>query len=173
MTDPTSRPMPRRNWWPIALVSAIACAGFWFMPAEMTMASTAFVISVVLGALAGVIALYMTFQHKRQNGRIRTALDNLSQGLCLFDRTEPLVLSNRKYLEMYGLSAQIVKPGLSLNKLLEYRKSVGSFSRDIKDSRNELLPALHSGKSTGAEVRSADGRLISVRNRPVKGGGWV
>src|SRR4029078_3855532 len=54
-----------------------------------------------------------------------------------------------------------------------YRKSVGSFSRDIKDYRNELLPALHSGKSTGAEVRSADGRLISVRNRPVKGGGWV
>src|SRR4029079_15808111 len=153
MTDPVPRPSTRRNWRPIALVVAIACVGFWFMPASMTVAGAAFVISVALAVLAGLIALSMTLQQKRQNARIRTALDNMSQGLCLFDGTERLVLSNRKYLEMYGLSAQIVKPGLSLNKLLEYRKSVGSFSRDIKDYRNELLPALHSGKSTGAEVR--------------------
>jgi methyl-accepting chemotaxis protein len=143
------------------------------MPASMTVAGAAFVISVALAVLAGLIALYMTLQHKRQNARIRTALDNMSQGLCLFDGTERLVLSNRKYLEMYNLSPQVVKPGLTLNGLLEYRKSVGNFSRDLEEYRNELLPALRTGKSTGTEVRSADGRLIAVRNRPVKGGGWV
>ena len=173
MSDPAPRLTPRRNWWPIALVVAIACVGFWLMPASMTIASAAFVMSFGFAALAGLIALYMTFQHKRQNARIRTALDNMSQGLCLFDGSERLVLSNRKYLEMYGLSPQVVKPGLTLNKLLEYRKSVGSFSRNIEDYRDELLPALRAGKSTGTEVRSSDGRLISVRNRPVKGGGWV
>src|SRR5689334_9051126 len=142
MTDPAPRPTPRRNWWPIAAVVATACVGIWFMPADMTIAGAAFVISIALAALAGVIALYLTFRHKRQNARIRTALDNMSQGLCLFDGTERLVLSNRKYLEMYGLSPQVVKAGLTLNGLLEYRKSVGSFSRDIEDYRSELLPAL-------------------------------
>src|SRR5689334_5607405 len=125
MTDPAPRPIPRRNWWPIALVIAIACVGFWFMPSGLTIAGAAFVISIGLAALAAAIALYMTFQHKRQNARIRTALDNMSQGLCLFDGGERLVLSNRKYLEMYDLSPQIVRPGLTLNKLLEYRKSLG------------------------------------------------
>src|SRR5690349_18013010 len=161
MTDPASRSTQRRNWWAPAFVVTIAGIGFWFMPAGMTIAGAAFVISVALAVFAGVIALYMTFQHKRQNARIRTALDNMSQGLCLFDGGERLVLSNRKYLEMYDLSPQIVRPGLTLNKLLEYRKSVGSFSRDIEDYRNELLPALRLGKSTGTEVRSAEGRLIS------------
>src|SRR4029079_8748262 len=39
------------------------------------------------------------------------ALKNMSQGLCLFDAEERLVIANSRYAEMYGLAPEQVKPG--------------------------------------------------------------
>jgi methyl-accepting chemotaxis protein len=162
-----------RNLWPLAVAGLIACVVLVLAPPELSLAGTAFAVSVALAFGAGVVAAALTWQLKRQNRRIRTALDNMSQGLCMFDGAERLVISNRKYREMYGLSPKIVKPGLSLIGLLEYRKSTGSFSRDIAEYRAALLSSMEGGKSTAAEALSPNGRLISMRNRPMAGGGWV
>ncbi len=45
------------------------------------------------------------------NQRMRVAINNMSQGLCMFDGNERLVVCNQRYMEMYKLSAEIVKPG--------------------------------------------------------------
>jgi methyl-accepting chemotaxis protein len=74
---------------------------------------------------------------------------------------------------MYKLSPDIVKPGCSLESLLEYRIRNGSFSRDPAAYRRELVSTMSAGKSTASEVKSKDGRAISVINRPMPGGGWV
>src|SRR5262245_38245857 len=42
---------------------------------------------------------------------LAAALDHISQGIVLFDRDARLVLCNRRYLELYDLSATVVKPG--------------------------------------------------------------
>ena len=39
-----------------------------------------------------------------------TAINNMSQGLCLFDAEQRVVFANRRYAEMYGLSLEQVKP---------------------------------------------------------------
>jgi methyl-accepting chemotaxis protein len=173
MLNSTHIVVTRRNWRPLALAIAIACVCFALLPTDLTVGEMAFAISVTLGACAGLLAVGLAWQLNRHNMRISAALDNMSQGLCMFDGAERLVVSNRKYLEMYRLSPKVVRPGLTLRKLLEYRKSSGSFSRDIDDYRNELSSAMRDGQITGTEVKSADGQLISVRNRPMKGGGWV
>src|SRR5215467_67530 len=64
------------------------------------------------------------------NQRLGAAINNMSQGLCMFDGYERLVVCNRRYMEMYRLSPDIVKPGINLTNLLEYRISNGSFTRD-------------------------------------------
>jgi methyl-accepting chemotaxis protein len=173
MAHSTHIVVTRRNWWPLAVAAAIAGTCFALLPGDMTVGETAFAISVSLAACAGLLAVALAWQLNRHNERIRAALDNMSQGLCMFDGAERLVVSNRQYLEMYQLSPTVVRPGLTLRKLLEYRKSTGSFSRDIDGYRNELLSAMREGQITGTEVKSAGGQLISVRNRPMKGGGWV
>ena len=38
------------------------------------------------------------------------ALDHMSQGLCMFDAAGRIVVCNRRYLRMYKLSPDVVKP---------------------------------------------------------------
>ena len=47
-----------------------------------------------------------------QMGRLDVALNNMSQGLVMFDSSARLVVVNQRYLDMFGLSPETVKPGL-------------------------------------------------------------
>lgn len=173
MADKPFMPMFRRQWRSLFVVVALTAAVITLLPEQASLAGSAMMISMALASGAGLIALVMTFQLKRQNAGIRRALDNMSQGLCMFDGNERLLISNKKYLDMYQLSRNVVKPGLSLRKLLEYRKATGSFARDVEEYRAELMSSMSNNRSTHAEAMSPKGRLISMRNRPMTGGGWV
>ena len=48
---------------------------------------------------------------KRTNDRFDAAISNMSQGLCLFDADKRLVISNKRYQEMYDLPDELVVPG--------------------------------------------------------------
>ena len=37
--------------------------------------------------------------------RLDTAVNNMTQGLLLFDSSQRLIICNKRYIEMYGLSA--------------------------------------------------------------------
>ena len=50
-------------------------------------------------------------QLREQKLQLDTALNNMSQGLNMFDATGRLVVCNERYLQMYGLSPDVVKPG--------------------------------------------------------------
>lgn len=41
--------------------------------------------------------------------RLLTALNNMSEGLCMFDSSARLILCNERYIEMYGLSPEVAK----------------------------------------------------------------
>src|ERR1700694_6143469 len=66
-----------------------------------------------------------------QNPRFDIAINNMTQGLLLYDSSERLIVSNRRYIEMYGLSSDVVKPGLGFRDLIAYRKETGSFKGDV------------------------------------------
>jgi diguanylate cyclase (GGDEF)-like protein len=108
-----------------------------------------------------------------QNLRFDTALNNMSQGLLMFDAQERVVVSNDRYIEMYELSRDVVKPGCSLIDLLRHRVQTGHFNRDPEQYRRELLAALKEGRIISSIVDTPKGRSISVINAPMAGGGWV
>jgi len=135
-------------------------------------------VSLFVAALIAVLAmatttLFLARKLRADNVRMRVAINNMSQGLCMFDGNERLVVCNQRYMQMYKLSADIVKPGCTLQSLLEYRIRNGSFSRDPVAYRRELVGTMAAGNTTSNEVKSKDGRSISVVNRPMIGGGWV
>jgi PAS domain-containing protein len=66
-----------------------------------------------------------------QNLRFEAALSNMTQGLLLYDSAARLVICNQRYIEMYGLSPNVVKPGCSLRDLIAHRKETGSFKGDV------------------------------------------
>jgi methyl-accepting chemotaxis protein len=110
---------------------------------------------------------------RNQNRRISTALNNMSQGLNMFDAQGRITLLNSRYLEMYQLDPKIVKPGCTLKQLIEYRKATGLFSGDIDSYVQKILDAMAQGKSQSHYVQASDGRIVLAKNEPLAGGGWV
>jgi methyl-accepting chemotaxis protein len=181
---PSTAPASLRDWRLIALIGGVCFAvafallryvvpiGAWIssVPAITASAVGAAILSVAAVTLAAGFRIRSLRFHNR---RMRVALDNMSQGLCMFDANERLVVCNTRYMDMYKLPPEVAKRGTTLTSLLEYRTANGSFSRNIEGYRRELLASMAEGKAKTTEVKSADGRVIFVTNRPMAGGGWV
>jgi PAS domain S-box-containing protein len=110
---------------------------------------------------------------RRQSRQLIAALDHMSQGLCMYDGSERLLLYNKRYIEMYGFSPEVVKPGCMLRDVLAHRVTQGTLAGDADDYRGKLLAALKEGRTTNNVLASGNGRMVSVINRPMLGGGWV
>lgn len=108
-----------------------------------------------------------------QNRRLSTALNNMSQGLNMFDAQGRITLLNTRYLEMYKLDPTIVKPGCTIKKLIEYRKATGLFAGDVDSYVQKILDGIAQGKSQQHYVEASDGRIVLAKNEPLPGGGWV
>jgi diguanylate cyclase (GGDEF)-like protein len=122
-------------------------------------------------AKAQIISTRMLVLEKQ---RLDTAMNNMPQGLIMFDSAERLVVCNDLYIEMYGLSRDIVKPGCSLLELLRYRAKAGNLLHHDPDQyRAKLVAALALGKVTTLICETADGREVLVTNSPMAAGGWV
>ena len=56
---------------------------------------------------------------------LQTVLNNMSQGVLMFDSETRLIFCNQRYVELYGLSSEIVKTGCLLRDLLRHRAELG------------------------------------------------
>ena len=101
------------------------------------------------------------------------ALNNMSQGLAMFDASERIILCNPRYVEMYELPPEFVVPGRTLRELLQMRQMLGSFPRNIEEYRQELLNDLSRGKTRNVVIINSAGRSHRVITVPMAGGGWV
>jgi diguanylate cyclase (GGDEF)-like protein len=110
---------------------------------------------------------------QEQNLRFDAALNNMSQGLLMFDSAARLVISNRRYLEMYGLTDDQVQRGTTVKQLLERRAQQGTFTGNIDKYVETLLATIARGDTFFRLVDLPDGRTIAVCSRPMDGGGWV
>jgi diguanylate cyclase (GGDEF)-like protein/PAS domain S-box-containing protein len=109
---------------------------------------------------------------KAQNTRFDAAMRNMSQGLCLFDADQRVVLANGRYAEIYGLTPEQVKPGTTLRQIFESRAANGVYNHiDAQKFVNDGVSAF--GEEVAEIVRLSDGRSISVLRRPMPDGGLV
>jgi diguanylate cyclase (GGDEF)-like protein len=121
------------------------------------------------------VANILSFPHvSRNDGQLlHTVLNNMSQGVLLFDSELKLVVCNQRYIEMYGLSQESVTPGCTLHDLLNSRIQVGTFSGDPVDYVARLEECIIEGKVFSNTTKLTDGRVISLVNKPIFGGGWL
>jgi diguanylate cyclase (GGDEF)-like protein len=91
----------------------------------------------------------------------------------MFDADERMVVCNDRYIEMYKVSRDIVKPGCSLRDLLLHRRESDPRVPEPDRYRTKLAERLSSGKQVEIVVELGDGRTISIVNQPMPNGGWV
>jgi len=102
------------------------------------------------------------------------ALNNMTQGVVMFDRAGRLAVCNDRYLEIYGLARGVVKPGANLLDIVRHRAKTGSLHRDPERYCAELMELAASGKTQSFVVELEDGRSIAVINRAIPGGSyWI
>jgi diguanylate cyclase (GGDEF)-like protein/PAS domain S-box-containing protein len=144
-----------------------------------------------LGEMAGALHMFkdamIAFDRsdmllERQNAALKigrqqldAALSNMSEGLCFFDESQRLVVSNRRFAEIYGLSTQDLQPGITLAEIVRLRIAAGSgpssttwqqymdWAADVVSHRDE----------TQDVAQLANGRVIARRIRLMPDGGWV
>lgn len=103
--------------------------------------------------------------------RLDTAINNMTQGLLLFDSSARLVVCNAKYMEMYHLSPEVVGPGCTLHEVISHRKATGSFSGDVEEYCEEILRS--KDRSGNRVAQTSDGRLVEITTEPLADGGWL
>jgi diguanylate cyclase (GGDEF)-like protein len=141
------------------------------------------IVAAGLAMLVITVMLYLVVrklsqQHRLSEQRLRveklrldTAVNNMTQGLLLFDARQRLVICNNRYLEMYRLSAQVVKPGTTFREVIVHRKATGTFTGDIDLYCSRVMHEI--GLRQAMTIETPDGRSIQVVNEPLADGGWV
>jgi diguanylate cyclase (GGDEF)-like protein len=108
------------------------------------------------------------------NAKVDAALNNISQGLVMFDSSDRLVVCNQRYLDMYGLSPEIVRPGCTFRELLDHRFATSNFGADdMEQYAADILVAVGQGTCFSKITELHDGRIICVVTQPIGDGGWV
>ena len=103
-----------------------------------------------------------------------TALENMTQGLCMFDADNKLVVVNQRYLDLYGFSADVVKPGMSLRDILTYSVELGNYTpEEAERALKEREARSTLAERSTVKQRLKDGRVIAVMNEPMADGGTI
>jgi diguanylate cyclase (GGDEF)-like protein/PAS domain S-box-containing protein len=142
---------------------------------------------VLLGmALVGAFADRVSEEKARkQNLLFDAALNNMSQGLLMFDAEDRLILFNQRYAEIYRVEPTSIELGWTFASLLRLRQEAGTFGFDLKEYVARVVdehgrfrgdPATGKFVTEGYETKLAelpDGRCISIANQRMPGGGWI
>jgi PAS domain-containing protein len=100
------------------------------------------------------------------------AINHLSLGLIIFDGKREVVFCNKRYMEIYGLCAERVKPGTPVSELIQHRLNLGLKVRSKPDDyiRERVANAVIPGTTVH---EFTDGRIISYTVYPMPDGGGM
>jgi diguanylate cyclase (GGDEF)-like protein len=100
------------------------------------------------------------------------AVDNLSLGLVVFDSERNVVFCNKRYAEMYGLSAEQIKPGTPVSALIQHRLNLGL--RIFSEPTEYVQKRVGKAATRGTTIQElSDGRKIAYSVYPLPDGGGM
>ena len=139
-------------------------------------ASSASVIALILFLIIRQISRQNRDAQRRlesERSRLDSALNNMIQGLVLYDASARVVTVNRRYIDMFHLSADVVKPGSHFRDLMQHRKDTGSFDDDVDEFCNAVMQSIARGQIASNTMQCADGRSFLAVSKPLAHDGWV
>jgi diguanylate cyclase (GGDEF)-like protein len=172
----------RLTGYPLSIVATMTISSAladWYGQTRLLIGVAAF-SALVITAILFFIVRQLTLQHQSaqrrlalEKRRLDTAVNNMTQGLLLFDSAQRLVISNQRYIDMFGVSPAVVKPGLTIQELLRHRQETGTFSGDVDEYCAIFLARMAKGEIYQTVLDTPGGRSVQVLYRPLADGGWV
>jgi len=131
-------------------------------------------------AIMAVIVFLLLKRHEISDARVATerrnlvtAVNNIPQGLVLYDASARIIICNAPYIEMFGLSPDVAKPGCTMQRLIAHRQETGSFDGDVDEFCDAIIRNVQLGRGTRQLTQAPGGRAIEIVNKPLPEGGWV
>ena len=104
--------------------------------------------------------------------RLEEAIHNLSLGIVIFDANRRVIFCNRRYMQMYGLSPEQVKPGTPTSALIQHRLNIGLKVRGAHEDYIRERVGRDIALDTTVQDFT-DGRIIAYTVRPLPDGGGI
>ena len=105
--------------------------------------------------------------------RHQTVIDAVAQGICFFDGEDRVILSNRRFAEIYRLTPEQIRPGVTLREIVELRIAAGTWATAADDYLAFCVSNHFDKEAIVWMTELPDGRLIQMRRQPMPGGGCV
>jgi diguanylate cyclase (GGDEF)-like protein/PAS domain S-box-containing protein len=156
----------------IATTTVSAALADWREQTRFLIAIAAVSVLLIAGMLFLVVRK-LSRQHRLEKQRLDTAVNNIPQGLVVYDSSAHVTVCNRRYIEMFGLSADVAKPGCAMRDLIFHRKETGSFDGDVEEFCSSIVRDMSLGRATNQITEAPGGRAIQIINQPLEAGGWV
>ncbi len=103
---------------------------------------------------------------------LKEAVNHLSLGVVIFDGKRDVVFCNKRYMDIYGLSAEQVKPGTPISELIRHRLNLGF--KVLSQPDEYIRQHVANGVVAGTAIHEfADGRIIAYSVRPMPDGGGM
>jgi diguanylate cyclase (GGDEF)-like protein len=109
----------------------------------------------------------------QKSQQLDAALNNMSQGLAMFDNQQRLIVCNTQLAKIYRLSAEQTKPGTPFKAILDARVAVGSVPEDVTNFVTQSLADVARAGTTNAVYKLRDGRSVAISIQGMSDGGWV
>jgi diguanylate cyclase (GGDEF)-like protein len=103
---------------------------------------------------------------------LKEAVNHLSLGVVIFDGKRDVVFCNKRYMDIYGLSAEQVKPGTPISGLIQHRLNLGL--KVLSQPDEYIRQRVANGVVAGTAIHEfADGRIIAYAVYPMPDGGGM
>ncbi|KIU31893.1 diguanylate cyclase (GGDEF)-like protein [Methylobacterium sp. PvP062] len=103
------------------------------------------------------------------------ALQNMNQGLCMFDAQSRLVVSNKRYRDIFNIPQDMVLTGMAQHAICSALVARGLYSPEVTVAEIErsTRAALQAAEPAPITRELCDGRTLAINHRVMDGGGWV
>jgi signal transduction histidine kinase/FixJ family two-component response regulator len=106
--------------------------------------------------------------------QLHTMVENISDGVVMFDKDGRMILCNQKYGDMYGLPVDIRQPGTEMELVMENAILDGKHLWPDPQNSIRMRAAWRKNPTPVTAIHElTDGRTIEITRMPLPEGGWV
>ncbi len=112
---------------------------------------------------------------KEQHRRFDVALNNMAHGLSMFDADLRIIVCNQRYVDIFGMSAEVARPGANMRDIIAHSVALGNYRHSgvtAEELYTRYVESLRAGELV-MHRHLADGRIIKIAHEPMSQGGWV
>ncbi len=105
---------------------------------------------------------------------LEVTLENMGQGISMFDADLNVIVYNRKFLELLDIPSEHFKPGDRLENIFRYKAERGEYGPgDVDEQVRTRVELAKRFEPHAFERTRPDGTVLEIRGHPLPQGGFV